>query len=195
MLNNEYMKQFGMSYGELSKYLQDKYGKTNGNYFLTESCSSPNSSIKRVSEGLYIHHIAEYHDDYDMIDNLSQKDKAKKFPFLFQTPEWLCYCNYIEHIILHYHIYNLRTVSLGCTLDDGLVHFLLPELKEWYRTKGSVVRGTWRESAYNAVRDDESTFQYIYRRFYSEHPQAPKYSYNEYYNAQKNHKLQRPNPF
>lgn len=192
MVKEEYLKELNMEYDILNIYLKDKYGLVKGNYFLTESCLSQNKNIKRTDEGLFIHHIAEYHKDYKLIDNLSVKEKAIQFPYEFQTSEWLCYCNYIEHIILHYLIYRLRVKSFTGIVDDGLVHLMFPELKEWYKTKGNLVKGTWKENAYRAVKDDEETFQYLYREFYKEFPNAPKYSYAEYLNAQKNHKLQRP---
>ena len=196
MMYEYYLNELNMDYNTLSLYLQDKYGIPNGNYFINESCNIHNKCIKRINEGLYIHHIAEYHNDYSIIDNLSLKEKALQFPYEFQTSKWLCYCNYIEHTILHYLIYRLRIKSLNVSyLDDGLVHLMFPELKEWYKTKGRIVRGTWCEPAYNVVRDDEKFFQFLYRQFYTEFPSAPKYSYNEYLNAQKNHKLQRPKNF
>lgn len=183
-----------MEYMEQTKYLQEKYGIVNGNYFLTESCKSKNDDIKRgKSDGLYIHHIAEFHPSYPTICSLSTTEEALKVPFEFQTPKWLCYCNYIEHVILHYHIHKLRVTNYNLTeLDDGFVHYLIPELKMWYTSKGRVVKGKWNEKAYDIIKNDEETFIEIYNMFYKEFPNEPKYSYNEYRKAQKNHKLQRP---
>lgn len=189
----EYQKQFDLGYNAQVKYLQEKYGSVPGNYFLTESCRVTNSKIKRIKEGLYIHHIAEYHPDYPAICSLSNTEEALKAPFEFQTPPWLCFCDYIEHIILHYHIHRLRVQNYQLDgLDDGICRFLLPELKLWYITKGRMVKGKWNEPAWNRVKDNEQTFQELYNLFYKEFPNDPKYSYNEYRRAQSKGRSQRP---
>ena len=193
-MDAEYQKQFNMEYMEQAHYLQEKYGFVKGNYFINESCKSKNSEIKRgKSDGLYIHHIAEYHSDFPSICSLSTTEEALKVPFKFQTPEWLCYCNAIEHIILHFHIHRLRVQNYQIDgLDDGICHFLLPEVKLWYITKGKMVKGKWNEKAYEIIKDKEETFQELYNMFYNEFPNEPKYSYREYKRVQANHKLQRP---
>lgn len=192
-MNLEYQKQFDMEYMEQARYLQKKYGKPEGNYFLNESCKSSNTKIKRISEGLYIHHIAEYNTEYPMACSLSTIEEALKVPYKFQTPDWLCYANYLEHIILHYHIHRLRVQNYQLEgLDDGICRFLFPELKLWYITKGRTVKGKWNEPAWNLIKDDEQTFQELYNMFYKEFSDAPKYSYNEYKNAQTKRKSQRP---
>ena len=192
-MNAEYQKQFDMEYMDQARYLQEKYGKPEGAYFVNESCKSGNSKIKRTKEGLYIHHIAEYHPDYPTACSLGGTEEALKVPFEFQGPDWLCYCNMMEHVILHYHIHRLRVQNYQLDgLNDGIVHFLLPEIKLWYITKGRMVKGKWNEPAWNLVKDDESTFQELYNMFYKEFPNEPKYSYGEYKRAQAHKKLQRP---
>ena len=192
-MKEEYQKQFDMEYMELAHYLQEKYGKCAGNYFLTESCKSTNSAIKRgKTDGLFIHHIAEYHPDYPEACSLAGAEEALKVPFEFQTPDWLCYANYLEHVILHYHIHRLRVNSYNIEkLDDGIVHFMFPELRLWYITKGKMVKGKWNEKVFEVVKDDEDTFIELYNMFYKEFPDAPKYSYGEYRKVQESHKLQR----
>lgn len=189
-MNEEYEKQFNMNYMQLSYYLQEKYGHIQGNYFLNEKCKQTNNKIKKIkSDGLFIHHIAEFHENYPTICSLSTTSEALKFPFEFQTSKWLCYCNYIEHIILHYLIHRLRINNYNTIdLDDGICRFQLPELKMWYITKGHIVKGKWNEQAYNVIKNDESTFIEIYNMFYKEFPNAPKYSYKEYISNQKHHK-------
>lgn len=88
-----------MNYLELCNYLQTKYGKTNGSYFLTPTCATKNIKISRTNEGLVIHHIAEN----ETID-LSKKEYATKHDWHLQESDMLCYCNYIEHLILHIKI-------------------------------------------------------------------------------------------
>ena len=53
-MNEEYQKQFNMDYMNLAAYLQEKYGKPIGSYFLNESCKSANNKIKRIKDGLFI---------------------------------------------------------------------------------------------------------------------------------------------
>lgn len=188
-MTEEYKKQFDLDYGGQVKYLWNKYGKPPGNYFLTESCKVTNSKIKRIKEGLYIHHVAEYHPKYPSACSLSSTGEALKVPFEFQTPNWLCYCNAIEHVILHYHIHRLRVQNYQLEgLDDGICHFLLPEIKLWYITKGRMLKGRWNEPAWNLIKDDEQTFIELYNMFYSEFPDSPKYSYREYVTNQKHSK-------
>lgn len=179
-----------MNYFSLAKYLQEKYGLPNGNYFLSESCASTNKSIKRIGEGLYIHHIAEYNEQYPLANNLSSSEDAKRFPFKFQTPQYLCYCNAIEHIILHYHIHRLRTKSVGAS-DDGLVHYMFPEIRAWYVSKGDCINKDWKYNAWLSVKDDERTFQELYALFYKEFPKEPRYSYKEYLMVERHNKLKR----
>ena len=175
-----------MEYRDLTKYLQDKYGIPFGSYFLNESCSSQNKSIKRNKDGLYIHHIAEYHKDYPYINNLSTREEALKYPFEFQTGKWLCYADAIEHIILHYHIHRLRRAEMAVEqLNDGIVVFMLPQIKEWYKTNGSVTALSWEQEAWNRIKNEKQSFIEIYNMFYKEFPMERKFSYQEFHNVRK----------
>ena len=94
--NAEYEKLAVMKYDELCAYLLDKYGPVNGSYFINENCKSPNSKIKRSSEGLFIHHIKE-----DEFVQLNATQYAVLMPFEYQLGENLLYCDIIEHLLLH----------------------------------------------------------------------------------------------
>ena len=59
-MNNEYELLSKMNYDTLCKHLIEKYGKVKGSYFVNETCRTPNSKIKRSSEGLFVHHIKEH---------------------------------------------------------------------------------------------------------------------------------------
>lgn len=191
-MKEEYKKQFEMEYMGLSEYLQEKYGKPASPYFLSENCKTQNKNITRINEGLFIHHIAEYHQEYPAINNLSNISEAIKFPYEFQRPNWLCYCNYIEHVILHYKIHKLRVGKYtGAALDDGIVHYMLPELKYWYQTNGKNILIQWKKNAWNVVKDDKQTFVELYNMFYRDFPNETKYSYSEFISAEKNGKLKR----
>ena len=180
-MKEEYQKQFNMEYMDLAAYLQEKYGKPIGSYFLNENCKSTNNKIKRIKDGLFIHHIAEFHEDYPTICALSGTEEALKYPFTFQSPDWLCYCDYLSHLILHYKIHSLRVYKYKLdTLDDGIAHFMLPELKMWYITNGKIVKGKWQEPIWERIKDEKDTFIEIYNKFYKEFPNTPKYSYGEY---------------
>ncbi|MBR6517682.1 MAG: hypothetical protein IKT40_12700 [Bacilli bacterium] len=54
------------------------------------------TSIRRIEEGLIIHHVAE-----DKFYDLSNKYKADIMPKELQYPDQLVYCNMLEHFLLH----------------------------------------------------------------------------------------------
>lgn len=121
-----------MKYFELCNYLKNKYGKISGNYFVNEKCITPNGKIKRTTDGLFIHHIKE--NEYA---NLSQKENALMAPFEFQKGEYLVYCNYIEHLLLHLAIVreflNEETIKRNNQLVGigGLVKYIIPEIIDY----------------------------------------------------------------
>lgn len=94
-----YKDELNMSYKELVEHLLAKYGRAKGDYFLTESCRSKNNSISRGKEGLFCHHI-----DEDKAIMLSNPDFASRNPFAYQKADRLCYCDILEHLILHIKI-------------------------------------------------------------------------------------------
>lgn len=75
-------------------HLLEKYGAVGGDYFTPTF--SPNMTIKRADEGLYIHHI-----DEDKVANLSDYDVAKANSFDYQRADRLVYADLFEHILLH----------------------------------------------------------------------------------------------
>jgi len=82
------------------------HGKVPGNYFLTESCASPNTKIKRGNEGLFVHHDAELY-----FNNLNDKAAAKSYNYNeTQTANNLTYCTATEHLKLHLIIDCIRTL-------------------------------------------------------------------------------------
>lgn len=118
-----------MSYYELCNYLKDKYGCVNEDYFLDSKCTRVNLPIKRAKEGLEIHHIAEAEPN---VYDLSTPAHAKKYPFEYQSKDNLCYCNLLEHLLLHILI-NVERSSTVCRLVlDGtlIIRKRLDELYE-----------------------------------------------------------------
>lgn len=84
------------NYQQLINYLNEKYGKVEGSYFINENCKSKNRKIVRSSEGLFIHHVKE-----DTIGNLSKPKNAQLAPWEYQKGENLVYCDLVEHTLLH----------------------------------------------------------------------------------------------
>lgn len=129
MNSQELKKEMNMSYETLTKYLQQKYGIPMKPYFRTPTCKSK-SPISRTKEGLYCHHIQETE-----LDNLSDTGKALSAPWQWQLPENLCYCNYLEHLLLHILINEKRCKFHECFVEDGIIHFMIPELNKIYKDK------------------------------------------------------------
>ncbi len=128
-----------LKYLDLCKYLQDKYGIPQGDYFVSESCATPNLKIKRSNEGLFIHHIKECE-----FPDLSKKEMALLMPYEYQKANNLVYCNYFEHLLLHIDIVleymtkefigiypNLKKPGVVVVGMGGLVNFILPEIVDY----------------------------------------------------------------
>ena len=158
----EYLKEIGLSYGDLCKYLQQKYGQAAGDYFVTPECKTNNKKITRTSEGLFCHHIFE-----DRYYNLGNSSMAKTQPFEAQKKENLVYCNYIEHLILHLKINaNARSVfeeafeikyffnSIGFVWIASEINFL-------YKNGGSSQK--WRNNCFRVIKDDFEDYVSILR--------------------------------
>lgn len=116
MTIQEYNEIKDLKYIQYVTYLQNKYGMTKGPYFVfsrtgewvyistttSKKFLMKNDKIRRLEEGLIIHHVAE-DDHYD----LSNKYKADQYPKIYQEPALLCYCDLLEHLLLHIMIYEL----------------------------------------------------------------------------------------
>lgn len=99
MDSREFEKEKALSYNDLVKYLLDKYGHAQYDYFCNESCKSKNRKVPRTSEGLYCHHIYEKY-----VSNLCDPFWAKQSPYEYQKANNLVYCNLLEHFLLHIKI-------------------------------------------------------------------------------------------
>lgn len=167
MESKELIKQEDMTYEKLCQYLQGKYGLPTAPYFTSEKCSYTNSRVNsRTSEGLMIHHVRE-----DIADDLCKQDMALGYPFEYQMPDNLVYCNFLEHFLLHIKIVEerwypkYRERRKGQTLNaDKNPHLLISEL---YRPgimfissdlNGLYARGgstlNWENNCYKAVADN-----------------------------------------
>ena len=115
MTIKEYNQVKDLSYLSYVAYLQKKYGYTQGPYFVLSKTSEwvyistttsrkflmKNEKIGRLQDGLIIHHVAE-----DTLYNLSDKYKADQYPQVYQKPPFLCYCDLLEHLLLHILIFE-----------------------------------------------------------------------------------------
>ena len=160
--NKELNILFHSSYEDACFYLQKKYGIPNGNYFLTEECKSVNSKIKRGKEGLFLHHVFEYNREEPSVNNLSIAKNAKEYSFEFQKGENLCYCNYLEHFILHLKIFEMRMISLKNTIwqiffKDGVINHLVPKLNDIYHNMCQN-KSPWHQTAVSLIKNDAQDY-------------------------------------
>ena len=158
IVSQELKKEALMSYQELSTYLQRKYGLPSKPYFTNENCYTKSKINSRANEGLFIHHIKE-----DEEFNLSNEEVALINPFEYQLPYNLCYCNYIEHMLLHMKIvFNANSIlsernkynALGIR---GLLLYIVPQINVMY--KGKVYKKTWKNKAFEVIRENEEDYK------------------------------------
>lgn len=89
---NEYNKIKSFTYIQYCNYLKIKNSPVNGCYF-NESLSRNKTITKK---GYEVHHIFE-----NKALNLSNQLYAIQFPFIYQEPSNLLYCDLLEHYLLH----------------------------------------------------------------------------------------------
>ena len=145
-------EELKLNYLDLCDFLHKKYGVPNGNYFLTESCKSKNQKITRGKEGLFLHHIKE--NEHIMLCN---RDWAIHQPFAYQEGKNLAYCNYLEHLILHYKIvqeYLETGESYELVGIGGILNFIVPEINDYFN--GYEYAKDWQKKAFSLV--DKKSF-------------------------------------
>lgn len=128
------------SYEEYAKYLQNKYGMPKQAYYTPKEGALVRNKISRTKEGLQCHHIRE-----DIATGLSVPDKASNQDMSYQSPENLCYCNLLEHFLLHIKIAEMdRNDKSDMDLCNAGVNWLALIInttlanpsKSWYSKKG-----------------------------------------------------------
>lgn len=87
----EYDKVKDYSYLQYCEYLQNKYGKGLCEYMTASWVKS--RKVTRTKEGLFVHHKYE-----DQAIRLSHPEIAKNYPYEWQLPENLIYCDFLEHL-------------------------------------------------------------------------------------------------
>lgn len=138
-----------LSYEEYCSYLKEKYGNVPYRYGKKEN--------RRPEEGLFIHHIRE-----DVVASLSNSAIAKANDPLYQEPENLVYCNYVEHLLLHILIGEETAGNKNLGLNGPFV-FIIPALKNYFE-KG------WKNEKinagyYNAIAQDKDVFKILLERY------------------------------
>ena len=94
-----------IDYFKLCLELQNKYGIPSKPYMTISKSGNwrKTSGISRTKEGLYIHHI----DEWDL-PRLSKVEIAQNYSIECQEPQNLCYCNLLEHLVLHFIIEKVK---------------------------------------------------------------------------------------
>ena len=159
MTLNEYNDVKQMTYREYCKYLQDKYGKPECCYMSKNY--NKNSKVTRTKDGLLCHHIYE-----DTAIMLCDPVSAAHNPYEWQLAENLCYCDYLEHLLLHVLIceypaedHNVfEAVGVG-----GVINFIVPELNDLY--SGWETGQAWRKNCHNLVINDKDVYLILLKRF------------------------------
>lgn len=148
----EYEKVRDFTYLEYCKYLQDKYGLSECAYY--NKNFNKNSKVTRTKEGLAVHHL-----DEDKMVMLSTKEVAMEFPYEWQTPEHLVYCDLLEHLLLHVLICYYPSPEKQPNADVGIggaVNYLIPELNDMF--SGWETRQEWRKAQHDRIKDDGPTY-------------------------------------
>ncbi len=167
MNSDEFMDEMLMDYDEQIEYLLNKYGRAKYDYFYNEKCKSINIKVKRTQEGLFCHHI-----DESTYVNISKKEIAQQYPFSIQKADRLVYCNYLEHLLLHMKIGEIRFRkkriqgqefrTVGDFVTPGLV-FICGQLNELYEKNGS--SQSWRMRCYQEVEDNFKDYIFALNQF------------------------------
>lgn len=165
----EYNEIKNLNYKEYCDYLKQKYGKATKDYF---NKSFVKNKVTRTSEGLICHHICE-----DRAIMLSNPEYAKMNPFEYQLAENLCYCDYLEHLLLHILICEnpskdknlFEAVGIG-----GVINFIVPELNDFY--SGWKTNQPWRLNCHNIIKNDKDVYIALIKRFKENCSEYPFYT-------------------
>lgn len=145
----EYGRVKEMSYDKYCDYLRRKYGCPKHDY--------PNVADARPSEGLFIHHIGE-----NEIANLSNESIRVESDHKYQTPEMLCYCDWLEHLLLHIMIgeETAGTTNLGL---EGCFTYLLPALRDFFEDGKKTCK--YNDAYYDVISGDKGVFDALLLRY------------------------------
>lgn len=145
----EYRKVENFSYNAYCDYLKEKYGKATHNYFP--------SGNRRSQEGLFLHHIGEI-----KVASLSNPVIAKANDPKYQEPEYLCYCDYLEHALLHIMIGEETAGSRNLGLQgDNL--FIIPAMRSFFEE--GLKQNNYNDAYYDRIKDDKDVYDLIWKRY------------------------------
>lgn len=148
----EYEQIKNLNYDEYCQYLQNKYGLSDGNYFKTGN--------KRSDEGIFLHHIAE-----NKVASLSNPEVAisvDPMKILYQEPKDLCFCDYLEHMLLHILIgkETAATTNLGLHGDNL---YIIPALRSFFEEEEKINK--YNDAYYEKVKDDRDVYDILFKRY------------------------------
>lgn len=149
----EYDKVKDYSYLQYCEYLQNKYGKGLCEYMTASWVKS--RKVTRTKEGIFVHHKYE-----DQAIRLSHPEIAKNYPYEWQLPENLIYCDFLEHLFLHVLICE-KSIDFRLGIG-GLLVFMIPELNDWF--SGFDKMEQWQKNCWNVIKNDEEVYLILLKR-------------------------------
>ena len=150
MTIEEYNKVRNLTYDQYLTYLKDKHGRVPFKYGTRK-----NNVYK---PGLFIHHDKE-----DTISSLSSGDNKKQYPE-YQVPEYLTYCTYLEHLLLHIMIGREADPEKHLGLN-GPCRYIIPALLNYYN-EGFTNPG-WNEAYYTCLKGNKEVFDLLLAEYNS----------------------------
>lgn len=150
---DEYRKVKGLTYWQYCDYLKGKYG------CLKECYGSKSNS--RSSDGLFIHHIGE-NEVANLSNDAVRKGLEKEKDQKYQSPEMLCYCDWLEHLLLHIMIgeETAGTTNLGL---EGCFTYLLPALRDFFEYGKKTCN--YNAAYYDVISGDKDVFEDLLARY------------------------------
>ena len=151
MTHDELLIAVQMNYPQYCKYLQKKYGLPPRDYM--NDYYSKNKNVSRSEEGLHTHHIFG-----DRALGLSKTETAKQYPIEYQKASNLCYCDYLEHMLLHM-LMDINPDPENKTLVNGVDTVLkefIPLLNDIY--SGFKTRWHWLKRLVDRIIDQKDIY-------------------------------------
>lgn len=139
----EYNKIKDYTYEKYCDYLKNKYGEVPYKY----------GSSKNRKPGLFIHHIGEKE-----IPSLSSSEIKKNSDPKYQEPDMLCYCDYLEHFLLHLMIGRIGK-DYTILAMAGLETWIKPALINFFDKGFKNTRIS--EDYYNLIQNDKDVFELL----------------------------------
>lgn len=142
----EYNEVKSLSYQQYCEYLKKKYGMVPYKY----------GDERNHKLGLYIHHIGE-----DKIPGLSSRKAQITEDCKYQLPDMLCYCDYLEHFLLHLKIGEIGADSVILAMG-GLETWIKPALINFFNYgKKNFSVG---EEYYTLIQNDKDVFELLMQK-------------------------------